>query len=113
MTIYFTYQGKGELQTFWVRLADGAASEVSSDQHSDDGEAQTEDPVKKSRKKDGLEKECAWRGTWLEECLGKTILDERLNRLIDWNVEGRLYEGMGVMGALMFADQGSSSSFPS
>ena len=84
-------KGKGSLQTYWVRM--GQASTISD---ISDGSIQNDSSLREggqpaqrrqSNSTNNFATKEIWEGTSLAKFLGKTEIDDRLDRLIDWNVE--------------------------
>jgi class 3 adenylate cyclase len=84
-------KGKGTLQTYWVRLQTTSASvfsDRSAEPYSEGLTVTAPSQEKMWTCKEGLiTLKSVWQGTTLGKYLGKTEIDETLERLVEWNVE--------------------------
>jgi len=79
-------KGKGECQTYWLMLGNtSTGSHVSSNPTDDSGESGL--LPKAPGQSTTTENHLIWEGTYLEGVLGQTKIDQKLRRLLDWNVD--------------------------
>ena len=81
-------KGKGECQTYWLALGSSTGSQtdstVSEESQGSPSTALSRLPNPSFR---AAKKSAIWAGTTLESVLGTRKIDEKLSRLVDWNVE--------------------------
>lgn len=78
---------KGNVQTHWVRMACAPISDISEASSQNDGGSSAPSQRRMSGPGKNAVSTKIWEGTGLEAYLGKTELDPRIDRLVDWNVE--------------------------
>lgn len=94
-------KGKGLVQTYWLELGSSSDSHASSYASSVQSATSNETPIDVNPEVDDLDAhhhlKDIWANTGLNAVLGRTEIDAKLERLVDWNTEVLLNALKGVV----------------